>query len=268
MNFLYDLLYRFREYFLLILLIVLSFILIISNDNTEVQGFRAKVTDTFGFVQRPFMALEQMEDLRAKNELLRQRNLELSMELQQRKEEALENERLRKLLQFQRESEFQVLPAEIINRGGSSIVNSVTINIGGIQGVKKDEAVVISEGVVGKTISVGENTSIVQLLTDVNFRLSVKTRRTRANGILVWSHDNICTIENVPKSLDIMRGDTIITSGYSDIFPEGMLVGKVIATSNEIPGFHKQIDIRTFVNFNELEEVFVIITKPEYTVNK
>ncbi len=268
MNFLYDLLYRFREYFLLLLLVVVSFILIFSNNNTEVQALQSKVADTFGFVQRPFLAFDQMEDLRQKNEMLRQRNLELSVALQQMKEAELENARLRKLLQFQRESQFQVLPAEIINRGGSSIVNSVTINIGSDKGVQKDEAVVVSEGVVGKTMSVGANTSIVQLLTDVNFRLSVKTRRTRANGILVWSHDNICNIENVPKSLDIMRGDTIITSGYSDIFPEGLLVGKVIATSNEIPGFHKQIDIRTFVNFNELEEVFVITSKPQFSVNK
>jgi len=262
-NFLYDLLYRFREYLLLIALVILSLIIIFSNDNSEVRALQAKAADTFSFLQAPFLALNRLGNLKEKNQLLRQRNLELALELEQRREAALENVRLRKLLRFERVSQLRVRPAEIVNQGGSSIVNSVTINIGREQGVQKDDAVVVSEGVVGKTISVGNHTAIVQLLTDVNFRLSVKTQRTRAYGILVWSHDNLCQMENVPKSLDIIRGDTVITSGYSDIFPEGLLVGQVTATSNEIPGFHKQIEVHTFVNFSELEEVFVIIPNPE-----
>jgi rod shape-determining protein MreC len=259
---LYDLLYRFREYLLLLLAILLSFVFIFSNDNPQVDAFQAKVSDFFGVFQRPFLELERLGDLEEENARLEERIVELSLDLQQVNEAILENQRLRKLLRFQQESQFDVKPAKIINRGGSTVVNSITINLGSQHQIERNRAVVIAEGVVGKTVNVGSATSIVQLLTDVNFRLSAKTQRTRAHGILVWQFEDLCALENVPKSLDIQVGDTVITSGYSDIFPEGLLVGKVIETSNEVPGYHKKIQVQTFVDFNQLEEVFVITSKP------
>ncbi len=262
MSGLYDLLYRFREYLLLLLAIVVSFIFIFSNDNPQVEAFQSKVSDFLGVFQRPFLELERLGDLEEENIQLQERIVEMSLDLQQTREAALENQRLRKLLRFQQDTQLDVTPAKIINRGGSTIVNSITLNVGSQNGINRNRAVVVSEGVVGKTVNVGRNTSIVQLLTDVNFRLSVKTQRMRAHGILVWQFDNVCAMENVPKSLDIQVGDTVITSGYSDIFTEGLLVGQVVETTNNIPGYHKKIQIQTFVDFNQLEEVFVITTKP------
>ncbi|MBS1271633.1 MAG: Cell shape-determining protein MreC [Candidatus Marinimicrobia bacterium] len=262
MSFLHDILYRFREYILLIFTVLISFVLIFSNDNPQVNAFRGKMLDAFSFVQEPLLELERLGNLQEENLLLHQRIVELSIQVQQQKEAVLENQRLRKLLRFQNESKLDVKPAKIVNRGSSSLVNSVTINLGSDDGIKENQAVVVSEGVVGKVISVGESSAIVQLLTDVNFRLSVKTRRTRANGIVVWQYENLCTMDNVPKTLDVQVGDTVITSGYSDIFPEGLRVGRVTQASNDVPGYHKRIRVETFVNFNELEEVFVIVQRP------
>ena len=262
MSFLYDILYKFREYFLLVAAILISFILIFSNDNPRVRAFQAVVVDNLAVLQEPLLELERLGDLEQENTRLQKRIVELSIELQQRKEAQLENQRLRKLLRFQNESALDVIPAKIINRGSSSLVNSVTVNIGRADGIRTNQAVVVSEGVVGKVISSGEETAIVQLLTDVNFRLSVKTRRTRANGILLWLRENRCTMDNVPKTLDVQVGDTVITSGYSDIFPEGLQVGEVVLASNEVPGYHKKVQVQTFVNFNELEEVFVVLQRP------
>jgi len=262
LSFLHDILYRFREYLLLIFAVLISFIIIFSNDNPQVNAFRGKMLDIFSFVQEPLLELERLDNLEKENMLLREQLVELSIRVQQQKEAVLENQRLRKLLRFQVESKLDVIPAKIINRGSSTLVNSVTINLGTNDGLKENQAVVISEGVVGKVIITGEASSVVQLLTDVNFRLSVKTRRTRANGILLWQYENICIMDNVPKTLDVQVGDTIITSGYSDIFPEGLQVGKVTQASNDVPGYHKQIRVETFVNFNELEEVFVVLQRP------
>ncbi|MCF7803035.1 MAG: rod shape-determining protein MreC [Candidatus Marinimicrobia bacterium] len=263
MSFLYDFIYKFREYILLVLAVLVSFVLMFSNDNPQVNAFRAEAVDFFAFVQEPLLKIERLNELQVENTRLHQRVVELSIQLQQRREAMLENQRLRKLLRFQNESKLKIKPAKIINLGTSSLVNSATINLGAADGIHKNQAVVVSEGVVGKIIEAGDKASIVQLLTDVNFRLSVKTQRTRANGILLWQHDNICTMDNVPKTLDVQVGDTVITSGYSDIFPEGLQVGQVITASNEIPGYHKRIQVRTSANFNELEEVFVVVKRPE-----
>jgi len=260
---LYDFLYRFREYLLLILAIILSFVLIFSNDNPRVRRFQAKTVQALSIVQQPLLQWKRLGNLQEENQRLQRRIVELSLELQQRDEAALENRRLRKLLDFQQDFELGVQPAKIVNRGTSPIVNSVTINLGRAHGIRENQAAVVSEGVVGKTINIAQRSSIVQLLTDVNFRLSVKTQRSRANGILVWEHYNICAMKNVAKSLDVQVGDTVITSGYSDIFPEGLLVGQVIEASNDLPGYHKEIRLRTFVNFSALEEVFIVSKQSE-----
>ncbi|HKJ67734.1 MAG TPA: rod shape-determining protein MreC [bacterium] len=263
MSSLYDILFKFREYILLLIAILLSFIIIFSNDTAEVQAFQAKIVDGMSFLQKPLLEFRRLGDLEAENHQLKQQIAELSLALQKREEALLENERLRSLLNFQNESRLALQPAKIINRGGSTIVNSVTVNAGMSDGIEENHAVVVADGVVGKTIRVGTNSALVQLLTDVNFRLSVKTRRTRATGILVWEHDDLCAMQNVPKTLDIQPGDTVITSGYSDIFPEGLVVGKVINSSNDLPGYHKRIQVRSFVDFNRLEEVFVVAQKPQ-----
>ena len=265
MSSLYDFLYRFREYFLLLAAILVSFIIMFSNENPEFRAFRAKVIDGISFLQKPLLTFQRLGDLETENLHLTQRIAELSLEVQKRDEAMLENKRLRRLLHFRNQSQLELQPAKIVNRGGSTIVNSVTINAGSSQGIGEEQAVVVADGIVGKTIQVGGASSLVQLLTDVNFRLSVKTRRTRANGILVWEHDNLCAMENVPKTLDIQPGDTVITSGYSDIFPEGLLVGEVVSSSNDIPGYHKHIEVKSFVDFNQLEEVFVVTEHPVQT---
>ncbi len=266
MTWLYDILYKFREYLVFLLAVLLSFLLIFSNDNPHVQAFQAQTLEVLSAVQRPLLEWQRLGDLEAENQRLRNKITELSLQLQLRAEAELENQRLRKLLQFQEESQLEVQPAKIINRGTSPIVNSVTVNLGSTQGVRKNQAVVVSEGIVGKTVNVAEQSAVVQLLTDVNFRISVKNQRTRVTGVLLWERNNICSMKNVAKSLDVQTGDTVITSGYSDIFPEGLLVGEVVEVSNEIPGYHKRIRVRTFINFSELEEVFILTTPPEQVV--
>jgi len=263
---LYDILYKFREYIVLVLAVLASFLIIFSNDSPEVHAFQARVVETVSFIQKPFLVFRRFGDLEEENNQLQQEIVELSLDLQKRNEIMLENLRLRRLLNFRNRSQLGLHAAKIINRGGSTIVNSITIDVGASQGVQENRAVVVADGVVGKTIQVANSSSLVQLLTDVNFRISVKTRRTRANGILVWERENLCSMENVPKTLDIQPGDTLITSGYSDIFPEGLLVGEVISSSNEIPGYYKSIQVRAFVDFNQLEEVFVVQESPAIEV--
>lgn len=266
MTWLYDILYKFREYLLFLLAVLLSFLLIFSNENPQVQAFQKNTVQAISIIQRPFLEWRRLGKLQEENQRLQKRIVELSMTLQQWKEAELENRRLRKLLDFQEESQLEVHPAKIINRGSSPIVNSVTVNLGSAQNISENQAVVVSDGVVGKTVTVSRYSTVVQLLTDVNFRISVKNQRTRATGVLVWEHNNICAMKNVAKSLDVQVGDTVITSGYSDIFPEGLLVGEVIEASNEIPGYHKRIRVRTFINFSELEEVFILEERPGWRV--
>ena len=118
---------------------------------------------------------------------------------------------------------------------------------------------VISEGVVGKTVLVGEHSSIVQLISDPDFRLSVRVVPYGAIGILSWSGNNKCDVREVPKSARISIGDLVYTSSYSDIYPPNLPVGKVTAIYDERGSFQKRLTVETFVNIGTLQYVFVII---------
>ena len=116
-------------------------------------------------------------------------------------------------------------------------------------------------GVVGKTINSFSKTSTVQLMTDYNFRLSVRLENSGTVGILRYKKDNIFEIWEIPKTTDVSINERILTSGFSDIFPPGLFVGNVVEILNETNFIHKIILIRSYTDFSNLEYVFVIENK-------
>ena len=96
-----------------------------------------------------------------------------------------ENNDLRDLLLFKRESNIQLLAARVVNMGSSSNLSSITLDVGSDQGVKINQPVLVPEGVVGKTVVVGKTSTIVQIIKDGNYRLSVRILPS-GNVTLIW----------------------------------------------------------------------------------
>ena len=90
-----------------------------------------------------------------------------------------------------------------------------------------------------KELSSSEKTSVVQLISDGNFRLSVKIMPSEAEGILRWKNDTICEIFEVKKTSDISIGDPVITSNLSTYFPPNLPIGKVISIHDKSDSFNK-----------------------------
>lgn len=254
-----DFVYNYREYLVFLLTIILSVFLIFTNKNEQVNTLRSLTLDIMSYFQSPLKWINEIHTLKEENISLKQRNLDLAVRNIKLMEAELENKRLRELLKFEKKGDFNYLPAEIIGKATKPILNSIILNVGEKDGVRKNLPVLMDKGVVGKVIFASKNTSIAQLLTDRNFRLSVKIHRSRANGILEWKYDNIFKLKEVPKSFDIKMGDIILTSGYSDIFPADLMVGTVKEIEDDPVGFFKKVTVRSSVDFSKLEEVFVIL---------
>jgi len=255
------LIFLYKEYVTLLAAILCSIILIFTNESPQVENLRALTLDAVGKVNQQFHYIFLIFDAIDENRELRKRTMQLALENTNLREARLENQRLRNLLGFKESQVSTLLPAEVIGRGFYQFTNSLLINLGEGDGILKDMPVITDQGLVGKIFTVGKRTALVHVITDLNFRVSAKVRRNRALGILTWTSGQYCKLENVAKSFDVMPGDTIITSGYSAIYPPDIPIGVVAEVSDDNPGMMKEISLSLFQDFSIIEEVFIWISK-------
>ncbi len=168
----------------------------------------------------------------------------------------LENKRLTDLLKL-KEVERRILTfARVIRRGTGRWSNTLVIDRGNKDGVKKDMAVMTTRGLVGKVISVNEYSSEVILLNDSLFRVSVRLMNSRAEGIASGEGRRI-VIKYVPLDVqDISNNEPVITSGLDGLFPPGIPVGYI--TSIKDGQFFKEIEIKPSQDMFSIEEVAIL----------
>jgi rod shape-determining protein MreC len=201
--------------------------------------------------------------LRAGNDGLRDENDRLRGELAAEWETAAENERLREMLAFQKETHGTLLAASVIAADSMSFAKSLRIDRGSRHGVGRNMAVVTPSGVVGRVVEVGPFHSDVQLLTDGRSAVPVRVQRTRAQGVLQGLASGICHLKYVARADDVEPGDVVITSGLGGIFPRGLIAGTVISVEKREFGVLQEVRVAPAVDFRRLpEEVFVVIEVP------
>lgn len=124
---------------------------------------------------------------------------------------------------------FTFLPAKIVNLTTNNQYNYITIKAGKKNGVIKEMAAISYEGLVGHVIDVSDNFSIILPIININYQVSAKLKKNNFTGILTWEGENyqFATLKDIPVHADVHKGDTIITSGFSSIYPEGILIGLV-----------------------------------------
>ncbi len=246
-----------KEYLILSLLIIISLILIFSNDNSQIRFLRAVAVGFVGAVQSGVSAVPNVFEIQKENEFLREKNIELSNELSALKEAKLENIRLTKILSLKEKEVAGVVIAKIVNKSLVQARNTITLNVGESDSIKVNMPVITDDGLVGRIVSASNHFSIAQILYNRNLSISVKIQRSRVDGILNYDGAGNLIINNVPKSADVKAGDIIITSEYSNYFPSGIPVGTVIEEGN-LDNLFKKVTVKPLVSFSSLEEVFVL----------
>lgn len=226
---------------------------------------RVWTLEGFGFFLTKISALKELNDIRVENQALRKRGAELMLENSELKEALLENQRLRKLLDFKLQSQLALTSAKVIGKQESGFVNSIILDVGKADNIVKDMAIVTAQGLVGKIFRVAENHSTAELLLDRNFRVGAMVQRSRVGGIIKWIEGDKVIMSEVPKRSDIKPGDVVITSGLSSIFPGGLKIGKIENIEEERQGLFMKISVEPAVDFTKLEEVFIITDHKPFT---
>ncbi len=210
-------------------------------------------------IPRPNLDFSDLISYQAENQTLRERLMRYTLLNAELADVARENERLRRMLRFTQSSPFDLQVAEVISRGASSVVSTVTLNVGTDQGVTPNQPVLTLNGLLGKTSSVTSKATVVHLITDRNFRISVKVGSAGLRGIMRPLYGQRGEIIGISTNGDILPGDRVLTSGFSDIFPKNLQVGEVEEIIN-IPGeVYSRVRVQLYADPQNAEHVFVMV---------
>lgn len=205
--------------------------------------------------------------IKEENEELTKENIDLENKLLEYDKLKEENDRLREVLNFKNsKNNYDYLGCEIIGYSGESFSNGYVIDKGENDGLKKDMIVISNKGLVGQVTSTGSNWAIVQSLLNENIAVSVMVNSTReTTGILKGYRTNsdqgLTKVTNLPIDSEIKEGDVIVTSGLGQIYPKEIRIGEVLSVETDEVKVMKTAIVKPFVDFNKLEELFIVIPK-------
>lgn len=260
--------------FVLIIVVLGALINVTSKDPDMLNKIGFPVLSVINPVQKLFTStsytisdaiytFSQVFTLKSENEELKKQLAQLKNYKREYLEFQHENKKLREMLNLkQRNSQYDLEAAEVIGRDPGNWFNVILINKGEKDGIKKDMAVMVEEGLVGYIIDAGPASSKVLLITDERSSVSAMIQRTRDNGIVKGSIDSVpqghVKIVFLPHDSNITNGDIVISSGLGGIIPKGIVIGEVVEAKKELHGLTQYAIVKPAVNLQKLEIVFVV----------
>lgn len=202
-------------------------------------------------------------DINRKNKELGVENSKLSSQMQLLEEYRSENVRLRELFKFQQELPRETIAARVISKDIIPEEKSFVIDKGSNNGVRRLQGVISNDGVVGYTIEVEAESSKVLLLSNPNASIDALVQRTRARGIVSGVSSESYRLNYMMRQEDAQPGDLVVTSGRQGYFPKGFKIGEVTSMSPSQVGVSFQALIQPSVKIDRLENVLVIVSRPQ-----
>lgn len=258
---------RNSKWFVFIILVVVSCIMLFTRNPYQHHVYltsAGRVTGTIygiaGNVTSYFNLYHNNEDLNRRNADLQLEVISLREELQQLRERD-EYARLDTVAPHQALRHYDFIVAHVINNSVMHPHNYITVDKGAADGVKPEMGVIDQNGVVGIVNVVSENHARLISLLNPNFPLSCKIKGNESFGSLVWDGNDprYSLLEDLPRHTVFHRGDTVVTSGYSAVFPEGIPVG-VIESEKSTHGENFFIlKVRLLSDFTKLNNVQIVV---------
>ena len=255
-------LFRFllRNYFLMMFLALeaISFVLIVSFNNYQRVTFFNSSSNFAGVVYEKFSSFDDYFSLSRTNARLAADNASLRKQLQYRM--SLQEQYPVNRPDTVEAPAYIFTAAKVISNSVNKQLNYITLNKGSRHGIKPDMGIIDASGIVGVITDVSPNYSTG--LSMLNRRLSVPAKITKNNyfGSLVWDgeHYNTADLREIPFHIIVNVGDTVVTSGYSNVFPEGIMIGTIKKFDVESGTNFYNIKVELSTNFKTLKYVEVV----------
>ena len=248
-------------WFIFAIYVILSLVLLFKDNPYQQSVFLSSANSVSAAVYKAFNGVTSYFHLRDINESLQERNATLEMELIELRKQMADLTLLSPdSLKHSNLHQYNFVMAHVISNSIAQPNNYITIDRGHIDGVSPEMGVIDQNGVVGIVDVVGPHAARVISLLNPHIRLSCKLRDSGFYGSLVWDGKSpqYAVLEELPKHMTFHKGDTIVTSGYSAVFPEGIIVGTVVGLARDLSDSFVSLRIKLTTNFSQLSNVRVI----------
>ena len=254
-----------NHWFVFLVLEVVSMVLLFRYNSYQGSVWFSSANAVTGKVYEWDSAVESFFSLSGVNSQLTQRNAFLEQQVRllddsiarlTRSQEAAVT-RLSSMVPFQG---CRLIPAKVVANMVNRYDNLITIDKGSADGVKRDMGVVCGMGVVGIVYLVSEHYSIVIPALNSHSNISCTIQRRGYFGYLRWrgGSSQLAYLEDVPRHAHFKLGDNVVTSGYSSVFPPGVMVGKVLHVFNSADGLSYRVQVKLSTDFARLRDVCLV----------
>ena len=198
-------------------------------------------------------AVNENVELRRKVASLTTENLKL-------RQSGSDMRRLRSLLAYSEQFEFETSMAQAIMLDTAGRFKSIIIDRGSADGVQVNDIIANANGLVGRVVLTTNDLAKVQLVTDTNCSVGSLVERTRRQGVVRGLGGSVVQMQDIPALADVQPGDRVLTAGIDGVYPKGIPIGTVVRSE---PGqsLFKTVTVRPAVDFGTIEEVIVIHTR-------
>lgn len=254
---------KYNHWFVFVILEAISAVLLFQFNSYQGSVWFSTANVAAGKIYAWNSEIESFFSLTKVNEELTQRNIYLEHQVTQ-----LSNS-ISKLTddgsflhsnQLQLLANYKLIPAKVVTNETNRRDNLITIDKGAADGIKKDMGVVSGTGVVGIVYMTSPHYSIVIPVLSSQSNISCTIEKRGYFGYLHWNGgpSSLAYVDDIPRHAKFRRGDNIVTSGYSSIFPEGIMVGKVGYVFNSADGLSYRVQVHLSTDFGRLRDVCVI----------
>lgn len=252
-----------HHWFVFILLEAISFTLLFRYNSYQNSVWFSSANVVTGKVYEWSSQLEKFFSLATVNQHLTQRNLALEqkvVELSEKLTAVTKDSSYVKPDVTQQLSQFKQIPAKVVSNSLKDVNNLMTIDKGSADGVRKDMGVVSGTGVVGIVYLVSTHYAVVIPLLNAKSNVSCKIENRDYFGFLNWRGGSTdqAFLDDIPRHARFKLHENIVTSGYSSVFPPGILVGKILHVYNSPDGVSYRLCVQLATDFSTLRDVSVI----------
>lgn len=249
-----------RNYYFILFLALetLSIFLVIRNNHFQRSHFLNSSNAISGSINETYSGITDYFGLSETNKKLAFENAALRNQLRQ--SYSYQPNQYIAINDSTHKQKYVYLSAKVVNNSTNRRKNYLTLSAGSRHGIKNEMAVIGSEGVVGIVRDVSENFCTVMSVLHESMRVPVNIKKYGENSILTWDGKDEwhALMERVPSHLQLQKGDSIVTSPYSSIFPEGIMVGTIESMEKIAGNTFYNVTVKLSTDFNRLSYVNIV----------
>ena len=243
---------------LLISLLSFSLILFSLNDSPVISSIKGEFSDIIEFVMYPQAWYKGIFSVKEENKILVKQNTILNLLNAELSNNHRENNYLKEMLEYKQEKPFSLIMGKVIDHNLSFSLRNIVIDIGEEDGIYANMPAVDMKGLIGKTRDIGDGSSLVQLINDKNFIVSIRVGSDMVLGLFVPTLGVYGRLDGVRKTANIKKNDIVYTSGDSKIFPKNLPVARVLKVSKDESKLFQDISVEILADTKNYNYIFLI----------